>query len=284
MKTINTLLNENSTVEKSIRQQLLLAILQKNTSFLISHSDYLLTQSQYDAYQTGLNKLKNGMPLAYVIGRQGFWRHEFLVNQHTLIPRPDTEVLVETILNLAEKMDKNSLSENINLLDLGTGSGCIAISLAFEKPNWQITAVDFSQNALQIAQQNAVQIGVNHVKFLQGDWYQALTLTAEQTSPQKFDIIVSNPPYIDRADAHLADLTDEPLTALVADNQGLADIEKIVQGSGVFLQPSGLLAIEHGYDQAQAVQSIFAQYGFTDITTVQDYGKNDRVTYGFLTS
>lgn len=284
MKTINTLLNENSTVEKSIRQQLLLAILQKNTSFLISHSDYLLTQSQYDAYQTGLNKLKNGMPLAYVIGRQGFWRHEFLVNQHTLIPRPDTEVLVETILNLAEKMDKNSLSENINLLDLGTGSGCIAISLAFEKPNWQITAVDLSQNALQIAQQNAVQIGVNHVKFLQGDWYQALTLTAEQTSPQKFDIIVSNPPYIDRADAHLADLTDEPLTALVADNQGLADIEKIVQGSGVFLQPSGLLAIEHGYDQAQAVQSIFAQYGFTDITTVQDYGKNDRVTYGFLTS
>lgn len=284
MKTLDTLLNEAIPVEKSLRQALLLAILQKNRSFLISHGDYLLTQTQYDAYQIGLNKLKKGIPLAYVIGRQGFWRHEFFVSQHTLIPRPDTEVLVENVLNLAKNFEKNSLSKNINVLDLGTGSGCIAISLAFEKPNWQITAVDISQNALQIAQQNAMAIGVSNVKFLQSDWYQALTSTVDPIPPQKFDIIVSNPPYIDRADDHLADLTDEPITALVADQQGLADIEKIVQGSGEFLQPNGLLAVEHGYDQAQAVQSIFAQYAFSHITTLQDYGKNDRVTYGFFNS
>ena len=273
--TSQSLLAEPSPVEKSARQAWLGACLQVGFSYFITHADKPIADDIAIKYREGIAKLEQGVPLAYVTGRQGFWRHEFKVNQYTLIPRPDTETLVETVLNLAK--NRFNLAHSLRLLDLGTGSGCIAISLAAEQPNWQVTATDFSTQALAVAQHNAQQIGTANVEFYQGSWFQALP-----DDMPKFDIIVSNPPYIDSDDEHLPALTAEPITALVAANHGLADIEVIVQGSGARLNAQGLLAIEHGYDQGDAVQQIFRQYSFTDVTTIKDFGGNDRVTYGFF--
>ena len=273
--TSQSLLAEPSPVEKSARQAWLGECLQVGFSYFITHADKPIADDIVTKYREGIAKLEQGVPLAYVIGRQGFWRHEFKVNQYTLIPRPDTETLVETVLNLTK--NRFNLAHPLRLLDLGTGSGCIAISLAAEQPNWQVTATDFSTQALAVAQHNAQQIGTANVEFYQGSWFQALP-----DDMPKFDIIVSNPPYIDSDDEHLPALTAEPITALVAANHGLADIEVIVQGSGVRLNAQGLLAIEHGYDQGDAVQQIFRQYSFTDVTTLKDFGGNDRVTYGFF--
>lgn len=273
--TSQSILAEPSPVEKSARQAWLGACLQVGFSYFITHADKPIADDIVTKYREGIAKLEQGVPLAYVIGRQGFWRHEFRVNQYTLIPRPDTETLVETVLNLAK--NRFNLAHSLRLLDLGTGSGCIAISLAAEQPNWQVTATDFSTQALAVAQHNAQQIGTDNVEFYQGSWFQALP-----DDMPKFDIIVSNPPYIDPDDEHLPTLTAEPITALVAANHGLADIEVIIQGSGARLNAQGLLAIEHGYDQGDAVQQIFRQYSFTDATTIKDFGGNDRVTYGFF--
>ncbi len=273
--TSQSILAEPSPVEKSARQAWLGACLQVGFSYFITHADKPIADDIVTKYREGIAKLEQGVPLAYVIGRQGFWRHEFKVNQYTLIPRPDTETLVETVLNLAK--NRFNLAHSLRLLDLGTGSGCIAISLAAEQPNWQVTATDFSTQALAVAQHNAQQIGTANVEFYQGSWFQALP-----DDMPKFDIIVSNPPYIDSDDEHLPALTAEPITALVAANHGLADIEVIIQGSGARLNAQGLLAIEHGYDQGDAVQQIFRQYSFTDVTTLKDFGGNDRVTYGFF--
>lgn len=273
--TSQSILAEPSPVEKSARQAWLGACLQVGFSYFITHADKPIADDIVTKYREGIAKLEQGVPLAYVIGRQGFWRHEFRVNQYTLIPRPDTETLVETVLNLAK--NRFNLAHSLRLLDLGTGSGCIAISLAAEQPNWQVTATDFSTQALAVAQHNAQQIGTANVEFYQGSWFQALP-----DDMPKFDIIVSNPPYIDSDDEHLPALTAEPITALVAANHGLADIEVIAQGSGARLNAQGLLAIEHGYNQGDAVQQIFRQYSFTDVTTLKDFGGNDRVTYGFF--
>lgn len=262
---------KNPNIARHIHEQLLLFILNKNRSFLISHDDYCLNDDENQCYQQAITELQSGKPLAYIIGSQGFWKHDFLANEHTLIPRPDTEILIETVLDYTEK---NSLS-NLKILDLGTGTGCIAISLAYEKPNATVTAVDFSQSALEIAQQNAERIGVKNIKFLQSDWFKNI-------GEQKFDVIVSNPPYIDKDDTHLANLTHEPITALVAENNGLADIEHIVKNAKHYLYENGILAIEHGYNQGEQVRTIFNQNGFLFVKTVKDYGGNDRVTWGLL--
>lgn len=170
--TSQSLLAEPSPVEKSARQAWLGACLQVGFSYFITHADKPIADDIVTKYREGIAKLEQGVPLAYVIGRQGFWRHEFKVNQYTLIPRPDTETLVETVLNLAK--NRFNLAHSLRLLDLGTGSGCIAISLAAEQPNWQVTATDFSTQALAVAQHNAQQIGTANVEFYQGSWFQAL--------------------------------------------------------------------------------------------------------------
>lgn len=262
---------KNANIERHIHEQLLLFILNKNRSFLISHDDYCLNDDENQRYQQAVAELQQGKPLAYIIGSQGFWKHEFLVNEHTLIPRPDTEILIETVLNYTQE---NSLS-NLKILDLGTGTGCIAITLAYEKPKATVIAVDFSKNALEIAQKNAKRIGINNIQFLQSDWFNNI-------GEQKFDIIVSNPPYIDKNDKHLADLTHEPITALVAENNGLADIEHIVKNAKHYLYENGLLAIEHGYNQGEKVRTIFEKNDFIFVQTVKDYGGNDRVTLGLI--
>jgi len=277
----------------------LLHIVQQPASFLITDSDYLLTAAEQSAFAAGIAKMQAGIPLAYLTGQQAFWSLEFKVNEHTLIPRPDTEILVEQVLawiaanveadTFKHSAKQNSLSNDSNndnpqkpyqLLDLGTGSGCIAISLAHElglqSQDWQVTAVDYSDGALDIAKQNAVLNGTPTVNFIQSDWYHSLPNQAQ------YQVIVSNPPYIDPVDCHLDKLNAEPLSALIADNKGLADIQKIVSGAVDYLVQGGLLAVEHGYDQGDTVQQIFTEAGFVKVQTVQDYGGNDRVTMGVL--
>ena len=277
----------------------LLHIVQQPASFLITDSDYVLTHNELLAFEAGIAKMQAGIPLAYLTGQQAFWSLEFKVNEHTLIPRPDTEILVEQVLSwiaanveadtFNHPVEQNSLSndsDNTNpqkpyqLLDLGTGSGCIAISLAHElglqSQDWQVSAVDYSQGTLDIAKQNAVLNGTPTVNFIQSDWYNSLP------NQVKYQVIVSNPPYLDPVDTHLDSLSAEPLSALIADNKGLADIQKIVSGAVGYLVEGGLLAIEHGYDQGDAVQQIFTEAGFVKVKTVKDYGDNDRVTMGEL--
>ncbi len=232
--------------------------------------EQLLTPEQQNLFLTKIDQLKQGEPLAYVIGEQDFWSLTLKVTPATLIPRPDTEVLVEQALALIDS------SQNLTVLDLGTGSGAIALSIAKERPNSAVIATDFSVDALKVAKQNAVLNNINNVQFMQGSWYDALPVQ------QRFDVIVSNPPYIDEHDQHLVDLTHEPISALTAKNNGLADLEIIIAQASQWLKTKGWLLVEHGFDQAQAVQQLFVQADFNDVKTVKDYGGNDRVTLGWF--
>ncbi len=254
----------------------LVHVIDKPAIALMTDEDYQLSDSEVARFNDGVVKMQQGIPLAYLTGQQEFWSLSFKVNEHTLIPRPDTEVLVEQVLNWINAHSAQLC--NKRLLDLGTGSGCIAISLAHElkHANWQVVAVDLSSEALKVAQHNAVSNNVANIEFVQSSWYQALPIYDE---PQ-FDIIVSNPPYIDETDEHLAGLTAEPISALSAPNQGLADIEHIVQQVTTYLCTGGLLAIEHGYDQGDAVRQLFLDNNFESVHTVKDYSGNDRVTLG----
>ncbi|WP_201547312.1 peptide chain release factor N(5)-glutamine methyltransferase [Psychrobacter sp. Pi2-1] len=254
----------------------LLHVIDKPAIALMTDEDYQLIDSEVARFNDGVAKMQQGIPLAYLTGQQEFWSLSFKVNEHTLIPRPDTEVLVEQVLNWINAQPAQL--SNKRLLDLGTGSGCIAISLAHElkKANWQVVAVDLSSEALKVAQHNAVSNNVANIEFVQSSWYQALPTDNER----QFDVIVSNPPYIDETDEHLTGLTAEPISALSAPNQGLADIEHIVQQATTYLCTGGLLAIEHGYDQGDAVRQLFLDSGFESVHTVKDYGGNDRVTLG----
>ena len=259
----------------------LLYVINKPSIFLMTNDDYQLTEAEYQQFSAGVTKMQQGIPLAYLTGKQEFWSLDFTVNEHTLIPRPDTEILVEQVLNWIQSQPK-SVGNNKpkRLLDLGTGSGCIAISLAHElkSDNWQTVAVDLSQEALKVAKHNAVINDVSNIEFLQSSWYDELPTQDEQL----FDVIVSNPPYIDEEDEHLARLIAEPISALSAPNHGLADIEYIVQQAPQYLLKGGLLAIEHGFDQGAAVRQLFMDNGFESVSTVQDFGGNDRVTLAQL--
>lgn len=244
----------------------LLHILGKESVFFITDGDYLLSDAQLLQLAEGIDRMQAGEPLAYLTGKQGFWRDEFIVSHDTLIPRPDTERLVEAVLAYASKKQTG------RLLDMGTGTGCIGISLAQELPSWQVLLSDFSVAALTIAQQNIAAIGVQNVQTRHSDWYKNID--------EKFDIIVSNPPYIDPKDVHLDALKAEPITALAAANHGLADIEQIISAAPMHLNAHGLLAIEHGYDQAARVAALLDEAGFQQVRTLQDFGGNDRLTLG----
>ena len=267
----------------------LLFVIEQPSSFLITDENYQLTDSELAQFHTGVTKMQQGTPLAYLTGQQEFWSLNFKVNEHTLIPRPDTEILIEQVLawinSQLKSVDNNKKPKR--LLDLGTGSGCIAISLAHElkqscqnssTESWQVVAVDLSLEALKVARHNAMVNEVADIEFIQSSWYDALSTQDEPL----FDVIVSNPPYIDEEDEHLARLVAEPISALSAPNHGLADIEHIVQQAPQHLNVGGLLAIEHGFDQGLAVRQLFLDNRFDSVHTVQDFGGNDRVTLGQL--
>jgi release factor glutamine methyltransferase len=248
--------------------QLLMHVLDKNYTFIRTYPDFQLTTEQTKQFLELKERLQQGTPLAYVVGTQAFWTLDLKVTADTLIPRPDTEIVIITILELLAK------DKVLNVVDMGTGTGAIALSLASECPLWNVTATDFSQAALAVAEENASKHDLTKVRFLQGSWFDALP------ENETFDLIVSNPPYIDPADVHLADLTHEPMTALVAQDKGLSDLKIIISQAQDYLNAEGLIVLEHGYDQGKKVRDLMIQASLVDVDTVRDYGGHERVTLG----
>ena len=266
-------LNLRGQVDSYERQEatwLLEHILKLSPLHLKMNIMQVLSAEQEQRYLDGLIRLEKNEPLAYIIGSQPFWTLDLKVTSDTLVPRPDTEIVIETVLAL-------DLPKVVNVVDLGTGTGAIALALASEKLLWQITATDIYAPSLEVAKFNAEKHGLNKVNFALGSWYQALST---QKRNEKFDLIVSNPPYIDPDDAHVTKLEYEPQRALVADNKGLSDLEFIIREAPQWLNANGWIVLEHGYDQASTVQNLLKQQGFKNVRTVQDYGGNDRVTLG----
>ncbi|MGM0521938.1 MAG: peptide chain release factor N(5)-glutamine methyltransferase [Pseudomonadota bacterium] len=215
-----------------------------------------------------------GEPVAYLIGAREFWGLKLMTSPDTLIPRPDTETLVEAALARA-------CSPNGALLDLGTGTGAIALAFASERPHWQIVGVDIRPEAVAIAKHNAARLGIANARFAQSDWFSALDAYDERPA---FDIIVSNPPYIAADDPHLkwGDVRFEPRSALVAENDGMADLLHLVACTRQFLTVSGWLMLEHGHTQASAVRAALSQAGYHNVESLSDLAGHERVTLGRL--
>jgi release factor glutamine methyltransferase len=254
--------------EARLEAQLLLQnVLKVDRAWLISHENDALEANIHAEFQALLLRRLKGEPIAYILVYREFYGLKLLVTPDTLIPRPDTETLVEAALA------KIPAHAKADILDLGTGTGAIALAVGHHRLDAQITAIDASQNALTIAQQNAQNLHIANVKFLHSDWFSAI-------NHQRFDLILSNPPYIEAGDAHLqqGDLRLEQTSALASGPDGLDDTRRIVQDCLIYLKPQGWLMLEHGFNQAEAVADLIAEHGLVDITTLKDLGGNDRVT------
>ena len=250
-------------------QVLLQHSLNVDRAWLLAHENDALEGKQEAAFEALLKRRLNGEPVAYILGKREFYGLEFIVTPDTLIPRPDTETLVEAALA------KISTSQTCSVLDLGTGTGAIAITIASERPQAKVTAVDQSEKALAVAQSNAQNLDVNNVQFVLSDWFTAL-------QGQAFDVIVCNPPYIAEDDPHLnqGDLRFEPVNALVAGEDGLDCIRQIISQAREYLNSQGWLMFEHGYNQAEKVAQLLKSANFYSVTSVADLSGILRVTLG----
>ena len=256
--------------EAKLEAQLLLQhVLNVNRAWLIAHENDALQANQHAAFEALLNRRLNGEPIAYILGGRAFYGLDLLVTPDTLIPRPDTETLVEAALA------QIPIAAHPSILDLGTGSGAIALAIAKNRPQASVIAVDASKAALAVAKKNAQNLSIDNVEFVLSNWFQHL-------NNQPFDVILSNPPYIEENDAHLSqgDLRFEPISALSSGEDGLNDIRQIIENSLVHLQPQGWLMLEHGFNQAEKVTDLMANTGFVSIETIKDFGGNNRVTIG----
>lgn len=245
---------------------LIMHALQLSRVHLITRSERLLTQDEAQRLTALFQRRIQGEPIAYIVGNREFYGLAFAVTPAVLIPRPDTELLVDLALR--------RLPQNGRVLDMGTGSGAIAIAIAHTRPDAAVTALDASADALEIARLNAATHGVN-VNFLLSNWYDALT-------GQRFDIIVANPPYIVAGDAHLSqgDLRFEPLAALTDHGDGLSALRSIIAGAAAQLESGGWLLMEHGYDQAANVRDLLAARGFSEVQSWQDLAGIERASGG----
>jgi release factor glutamine methyltransferase len=237
-------------------------------TYLLAFGETLLTAEQAEQLMVLLARRERGEPVAYLVGEREFWSLPLSVSPATLIPRPDTECLVELAL---ERLPATPCA----ILDLGTGTGAIALAIASERRDCQLTGIDLQPEAVALAQHNAQKLAINNARFLQGSWFTPV-------AGQKFTLIASNPPYIDEADPHLGqgDVRFEPGSALVAAEQGLADLAAIVQQAAGYLEPQGWLLLEHGWQQGENVRTLLNAAGFIAVATHRDYGGNDRVTLG----
>lgn len=248
---------------------LLAHTIQRSRTYLRTWPEQLLTQAQSDQFESLLQQRQQGLPIAYLTGRREFWSREFYVSPDVLIPRPETELLVELCLALLPQ------HQPCRIIDLGTGSGVIAITLAAERPNAEVVATDFSTAALEVARFNAEKHRIKNLRFFHSHWFAAVTST-------HFDLVASNPPYIAKHDPHLAqgDLRFEPKSSLISAQEGLADIRCLADQSRFYLKTGGHLLIEHGYDQATAVQKIFRDFGYDKVQTHADLSGHARITSG----
>ena len=269
-------------------QVLLSHILTCNSAHLIAWPEKELNEQQLEKFKHAIKQRQQGIPIAHLTGQREFWSLNFKVNDSTLIPRPETETLVEFIL------DTFGEKENLAILDMGTGTGAIAISLAKEKPNWKITASDISSAALTLAKENSEVLNTKNITFIQSDWFKNIKHRGiderQDESPfdgnsfdtTPFDIIVSNPPYIASDDPHLAegDVRFEPETALISGITGMDDIEHLCSQAKNYLSPSGWLIVEHGYNQKTLAAECFARNGYKNISQKSDLAGHCRMTAG----
>ncbi len=240
----------------------------KSRSWLVAFDETELLPEQLAQLNALLARRVRGEPVAHLTGEREFWSLPLRVSDATLIPRPDTEVLVEQALARIPAVPSH-------ILDLGTGTGAIALALASERPDCQVLGVDRIESAVALAQSNAATLGIKNATFTLSHWFDALPATP-------FDFIVSNPPYIDAHDQQLSqgDVRFEPLSALVADDAGLADLRLLIAQAPQWLAPGGWLLLEHGWQQDALVRALMQQQNFLRVATVNDYGGNPRVTLG----
>jgi release factor glutamine methyltransferase len=250
-------------------QMLLQQVLSVERVYLLAHPEHVLSADQQAAYDVMLRRRLQGEPIAYILGEREFFGLKFKVTPDTLIPRPETELLVELAL---QRMPQG---RTCRVLDLGTGSGAIALSIAHARPDIEVVAVDASEAALEVARANAQHLAIGNVSFLHSDWFSVL-------GGQRYDLIVSNPPYVAAGDVHLTrgDVLFEPASALASGADGLNDIRRIICQAGDFLERGAWLLLEHGYDQAAEVRNLLLQNGFADVISAKDIAGIERVSGG----
>jgi release factor glutamine methyltransferase len=267
LKRSEELLSVSDSAELDIQILLAYCVAQSRT-FLMTWPERELTATQLSAFDDLVERRKEGEPIAYLIEQQGFWSLDLRVLPTTLIPRPETELLVEQALAFL------SAKPQSEVLDLGTGTGAIALAMAKELPEAKVLGVDINHASIALAKDNAARNNIGNVSFKQSSWYTELA--------GLFDLIISNPPYIRIDDPHLSqgDVRFEPVRALVAGTDGLADLRIIIREAPVYLQAGGALMVEHGYDQKHAVSQLFKQSQFVDVSCYQDLAGQDRITVG----
>jgi len=269
-RRVNALLRAaRARIDAVDAEYLLVHVLGKPRSWLFAHHDDLVAGDQAAVFEALVQRRARGEPVAYLTGQRGFWRFDLAVTPATLIPRPETELLVELAL------ERLPTDRALRVADLGTGSGAIALALAHERPRAQVLATDASAQALAVAQANAAALRLGNVGFGEGDWYAPL-------ADERFDLIASNPPYIALGDPHLdeGDLRYEPASALSSGHDGLDAIRAIVADAPTHLVAGGWLLLEHGWDQGEAVRALLAAAGFAEVATRQDLEGRDRVSLG----
>jgi release factor glutamine methyltransferase len=262
-------LEQTSTSARIDAESLLCHTLKCNTAHLAAWPEKILNTDQTQQFNQLIAERESGTPISYLTGQREFWSLELGVSPVTLIPRPETETLVEFVL---EQFDAK---KEMRLVDLGTGSGAIALAIAHERPDWKVTATDISEDALAVAQQNAEKHHIKNIEFKSSHWFDAL-------KGQTFDIIISNPPYIAQDDPHLSsgDVRFEPASALSSGVTGMDDIEIITSTAAHYLKDNGWLILEHGYDQKKQVFDCFKSAGFEDILQKSDLSNQPRMTAG----
>jgi release factor glutamine methyltransferase len=270
LKQAITFLNNTSPSAQLDAEILLAYVLNASRTFLYTHPEHPLDHTQHEAFQQLITKRCEGLPIAYLTNSREFWSLPLRVCKDTLIPRPETELLVELTLALLKDTSPASV------IDLGTGSGAIALALASERPDWQIIACDANQAAVDTAYYNATNLGLTNVHICHSDWFASI-------SQQQFSAVVSNPPYIAKDDPHLTegDVRFEPKEALISGVDGLESLKYIIQASYDRLLPGGFLLLEHGYDQKQAVTSLLKARGYEQVHCWQDWQGHDRVSGGW---
>ena len=265
---VNSLIQSSSISSRLDIELLVIHVLEIDKTILY-RDDPLLTSQELERIKKLIERRETGEPLAYLTNNIGFWNLDLYVNRKVLVPRPETEVLVQNVL-------EGFNSERIAVLDLGTGSGAIGLSLAKDRPDWLVTCSDISLDALKVASINMSKNSTN-VQLVNTDWLNSF-------KSKNFDVIVSNPPYIDSSDPRIFSdgLKYEPIEALVSDSEGLGDIKKIIQQGSKMLKEKGCLFLEHGYDQSDKVVDIFKSYGFSSIKSHKDLNGHNRVCVGQL--